>query len=194
MLTRTVAELLDKHVTLDIDGIDRLYLNLYQPQLQMPGGVVRFFKGHRGAVVASTTLMAPMSKAFVAAIEAYGRRYELPLVCYVKGQRKDEEIAERLRHFQAAEGVIHIGVAQERFSTFRVTKGRNARTSATYPRLSRSTVMGNQYYFGASGNRVEVLCRIEVESAAMIHDGSAKSLASSSSSVFIAHDRDNFTS
>ena len=49
MIGQTVAELLDEHVGLDIEGIDRLYLNLYQPRLQTGGGVVGFFKGHRGA-------------------------------------------------------------------------------------------------------------------------------------------------
>jgi hypothetical protein len=37
----------------DIEGIDRLYLNAYQPRLQMCGGVVGFFREQRGAVVAS---------------------------------------------------------------------------------------------------------------------------------------------
>jgi hypothetical protein len=44
MIGQTVAELLDAHVGLDIEGIDRLYLNLYQPRLQTGGGVVGFFK------------------------------------------------------------------------------------------------------------------------------------------------------
>jgi hypothetical protein len=34
---------LDGHVGLDSEGIDRLYLNLYQPRLQTGGGVVAFF-------------------------------------------------------------------------------------------------------------------------------------------------------
>lgn len=48
MITRTVAELLDGHVTLDVEGIDRIYLNAYQPMPQTDGGVVLFFKKHRG--------------------------------------------------------------------------------------------------------------------------------------------------
>ena len=49
MVDQTVAELLKDHVTLDLEGIDRLYLNLYQPRLQTGGGVATFFKAHRGA-------------------------------------------------------------------------------------------------------------------------------------------------
>ena len=63
MIAQTVAELLEEGVTLDIEGIDRLYLNAYQPMLQTGGGVAYFFKQHRGAQVASTTLMAPMSRS-----------------------------------------------------------------------------------------------------------------------------------
>ena len=66
MIEHTVRELLEDKVELDIEGIDRLYLNAYQPRLQTGGGVVGFFREHRGAVVASTSLMGPMSKACAA--------------------------------------------------------------------------------------------------------------------------------
>ena len=33
VIEQTVRELLDEKVVLDIEGIDRLYLNLYQPML-----------------------------------------------------------------------------------------------------------------------------------------------------------------
>jgi hypothetical protein len=65
MLDQNLGELLEEKVTLDIEGIDRLYLNAYQPLLQTGGGVSAFFKHHRSAVVASTTLMASMSQTFV---------------------------------------------------------------------------------------------------------------------------------
>jgi hypothetical protein len=38
-LPRSVAEILREHVTLEIEGIDRMYLNVYVPQLQREGGV-----------------------------------------------------------------------------------------------------------------------------------------------------------
>jgi len=46
-----VPRTLDEHVGLDIDGIDRIYLNVYAPRLQTGGGVVGFFRGHSGAQV-----------------------------------------------------------------------------------------------------------------------------------------------
>jgi hypothetical protein len=39
-------------VGLDLEGIDRLYLTLYQPRLQTGGGVVGLSKDHRGAQAA----------------------------------------------------------------------------------------------------------------------------------------------
>jgi hypothetical protein len=124
-----------------------LYLNRYQPMLQTGGGVVTFFKGHRGAKVASTTLMSPMSHDFVTAIQAFAKREGVEIVAFARGQRKDEVTRERLSGFAAPEGVLYIGTAQERFWTFRVTKKRNAQTGQRCPWLMRSTVMCNQYYF-----------------------------------------------
>ncbi|HEY5989981.1 MAG TPA: hypothetical protein VIV12_26890 [Streptosporangiaceae bacterium] len=46
---RTAADVLDDHVTFELECIDRLYLNLYQPKLQHELGVVGFFKGRRGS-------------------------------------------------------------------------------------------------------------------------------------------------
>ena len=147
MIEHTVGELLADKVQLDIEGIDRLYLNAYQPRLQTGGGVVGFFREHRGAVVASTTLMAPMSQAFVADIQRFAKREGVEIVHFAKGQRKDEETQRRLRDFPCEEGVLYIGVAQEKFAGFRVTKKISAHTGTAFPWLYRSTVMCNQYYF-----------------------------------------------
>ena len=38
-LPRSVAEVLKQHVTLEVEGIDRMYLNVYQPRLQTDRGV-----------------------------------------------------------------------------------------------------------------------------------------------------------
>jgi hypothetical protein len=146
MIGQTVAELLDEHVGLDLEGIDRLYLNLYQPRLQTGAGVVGFFKGHRGAPVASTTLMAPMTRDFAAAVQAFAKREGVAIVHFEKGQRKDDETQRRLKDFSATEGVLYIGVAQERCATFRVTKRFSERTGTSFPWLYRSTVMCNHYY------------------------------------------------
>jgi hypothetical protein len=74
--TTSVAEVLSEHVTLEVEGIDRMYLNVYVPQLQREQGVATSFvpPGHR---FASSALMDPISKAFVAQMESLrsGRRF-----------------------------------------------------------------------------------------------------------------------
>jgi hypothetical protein len=147
-VARTVAEVLAEHVTLELEGIDRLYLNVYVPKLQHVGGVVGFFRAHRGQPIASSALMAPISLAFVAALERFVREQGIPLLTFGKGQRKDDVAKEQLARFTAtgkAEGVLFVGKAQEKASVYRTEKRRTA-DGRTYPWLVRSTAMVNQYY------------------------------------------------
>ena len=147
-VARTVAEILAERVTLEIEGIDRLYLNVYVPQLQHVGGVVGFFRAHRGQPIASSALMAPISLAFVAAIERFVREQGVPLLMFSKGQRKDDLAKEHLARFVAAgrtEGVLFVGKAQEKASVYRTEKRRRP-DGRPYPWLVRTTAMVNQYY------------------------------------------------
>ncbi len=54
--------------------------------------------------------------------------------------------ARYLSAFQADEGVLFIGKAQEKAPVFRTERRRNPKTGATYPWLVRSTAMVNQFY------------------------------------------------
>lgn len=147
MIEQTIGELVQGKVKLVADGVDRLYLNAYQPMLQTGGGVACFFKQHRGLKVASTKLMAPMSHDFVKSIHAFAQSQGKEIVRFQKRQNKDEVTQQRLKSFADDEGVLYLGVAQEKFSTFRVFKQFNERTGGTFPWLTRSEVMCNQYYF-----------------------------------------------
>jgi hypothetical protein len=60
-LARSVADVLNDHVTLEVECIDRMYLNLYVPKLQYEMGVVGFFRGHLGYAFASSALMDPIT-------------------------------------------------------------------------------------------------------------------------------------
>ena len=149
-LPRTVADVLSDHVVLEVECIDRLYLNVYQPRLQYAGGVAGFLVGHRGARFASSALMDPITKAFVASVHRFARDQRVPVVAFVKGQRKDDVAHEYLAGFEAAgrvEGVLFVGVAQEKTAVFRTEKRRNLVTGATYPWIVRSTGVVNHFYF-----------------------------------------------
>jgi hypothetical protein len=143
---RSVAEVLTEHVTLEVEGIDRMYLNVYIPGLQREQGVASFFRFHRGHQFASSALMDPISKTFVAALEGFARREKIPVIPFRKGQRKDDIAAEQRKKFHEAEGVVFIGKAQEKTPVFRTERRRNEKTGATYPWLVRSTAMVNHFY------------------------------------------------
>jgi hypothetical protein len=143
---QSVATILQEHVTLEVEGIDRMYLNVYVPQLQRDKGVVAFFRYHRGAVFASSALMDPISRAFVAAMERFAKAQDVPLFTFERGQRKDDVAAAYRARFTEDEGVLFIGKAQEKATVFRTEKRRHPQTGKTYPWIVRSTAMVNQYY------------------------------------------------
>jgi hypothetical protein len=145
MIRKSVAEILDDHVTFELEAIDRMYLNAYVPTLQTGGGFVYFVKSQLGAIVPSTHVVAPVSERFVAAIEQFVKTEQLDLVTFAKHQRKDDVAQEYRARFDGEEGVLFIGKAQEKASVFRTEKRRDAQ-GKTYPWIIRSTAMVNHYY------------------------------------------------
>jgi hypothetical protein len=146
-LPRSVSEVLTEHVTLEVEGIDRMYLNVYVPQLQREQGVVNFLRYHRGQPFASSALLAPISEAFIRSIETFVDAQSIPMLTFAKDQRKDDVTAEFLSKFDQEEGVLYVGKAQEKTPVFRTEKRRNPETRQTYPWIVRSTAMINHYYF-----------------------------------------------
>jgi hypothetical protein len=145
-LPRTVADVLADHVRFEIEAIDRLYLNVWQPRLAYGGGVAGFFTGHRGYAYASTALMDPMSKAFVADIHHFIAARGVDLVHFAKGQRKDEVTQRLLAGFTGAEGVLYVGRAQEKSNVWG-TQRRYHADGRSYAWLVRSTAFINFFYF-----------------------------------------------
>jgi hypothetical protein len=143
---RTVADVIHGHVTLEVEGIDRMYLNVYQPKLQSERGVASFFRYHRGHTFASSALMEPISKAFIQDMETYAQQHDIPLFTFGKKQRKDDVAAEYRARFQGKEGLLFIGKAQEKTAVFRTERRTNPSTGQKYAWLVRSTAMVNHFY------------------------------------------------
>jgi len=145
-IPRSVADIIRQHVTLEVEGIDRMYLNVYVPALQRAGGVATFFRFHLGHQFASSALMDPITKTFIARVDQFAKQEKLPVVHFEKGQRKDDVAAAYRNKCAAEEGVLFIGKAQEKTPVFRTERRRNEQTGATYPWLVRSTAMVNHFY------------------------------------------------
>jgi GNAT superfamily N-acetyltransferase len=117
-VARSAADVLAEHVTLEVECIDRMYLNVYVPKLMYPAGVVGFFHGHRGQPFASGALMDPITRWFVASIHRYVRDHGIDMVTFAKGERKDDVMAARLAAHDGTEGVLFVGRAQEKCRVF----------------------------------------------------------------------------
>ena len=146
MVRKSVAEVLQDHVVLEIESIDRMYLNAYVPSLQTGAGFAYFLRSQLVCRVPSTFMIAPMSKKFVATIERFVETQGIDLVSFEKGERKDDRAREYLARFEEEEGVLFVGKAQEKASVFRTEKRVDA-AGIKYPWLIRSTAMVNNYYF-----------------------------------------------
>jgi hypothetical protein len=131
-IPQSVAEILQEHVTLEAEGIDRMYLNVYVPRLQIVEGVLGFIRLHRGHKVASTRMVEPITRQFVVSIETFVRDHGIPLVCFDKGQRKEDVAAQFRAGFTKSEGVVLVGKAQEKCTVYRTEKRRNHRTGKSY--------------------------------------------------------------
>jgi len=147
MLSHNVAEIIREHVTLEVEGIDRMYLNAYGPGLQTEGGFVHFVRHHLGYPIASTAVIAPLSAAFVRSIEGFAKAQGVDMVTFAKDQRKDDLAKEYLARCTFTEGVLFIGKAQEKARVFRTIHKKNPETGKVYPWISRGSALPNHYYF-----------------------------------------------
>jgi hypothetical protein len=146
MPSPSVATILRDHVSLSTSSIDRLYLNGYVPKLQSSGQLCAFLCDHLGNRIASPAAFRPLHDRFVADLTAFARRHLVPLIQFERGQRKDAVAAHYRARFHADEGVVFIGVAQERQFSFKATKHITPPHAVRFS-FSRQSVAVNQYYF-----------------------------------------------
>ena len=130
-VARSVADVLAEHVTFEVECIDRMYCNVYVPRLQYAAGLVGYVHHRMGLPIASTAPLGQITDRFVKQVHAFAKANTVPWVDFVKGQRKDDVMAEQLAGFTAAEGVVFIGRAQEK--TNRCSAPRNAVTPTAVP-------------------------------------------------------------
>ena len=58
----TIPELLREHVSLDLECVDRVYMNGYIPVMQSSGGLVYFLEHQRGQPIASPALLGEITQ------------------------------------------------------------------------------------------------------------------------------------
>jgi hypothetical protein len=143
----TVSQLLDEHVTLTVESLDRIYLNGYVPSLQTSGQLVSFLTQHRGNPIPSPALLKKIGDQFLTHLDQFLLQHRLTTTHFERKQRKDDVAAEQRQKFNSAEGVYMIGVAQEKSNSFKGSTRRDAQTGLVSVAFSRQSVCVNQYYF-----------------------------------------------
>jgi hypothetical protein len=144
----TVDEVLSGHVVLDIECLDRIYLNAYVPILQSSGQVVAFMTQYLDMPIPSPALLEKISQRFRRSVESFAEANAIPWVRFAKDDRKADVMAPYLRK-AAATGrsrVAAIGVAQE-FQRVWTAYRRETSTAAPQFTFTKADRRVTCYYF-----------------------------------------------
>lgn len=141
----TIKDILTDKVVLDIECVDRVYLNGYVKYLQMPGGLITFIREQMGYPIPSPIVLPKVTQAFRKEVERFASQEGLTIVNFAKGEDKDETAREHLARYQKSSGVVLIGKAQEKTSGY--TAQRKDRGTKVWFEYSRRTVFVTHYYF-----------------------------------------------
>lgn len=139
-----IADIIRHHVSLEVRCLDRIYLHAYLPKLQTSGGLCYFLHDHLGYPIPSPALFKMLHGRFVTAVEQFVAAQAIPVVHFEPGQRKDDIVADYRTRFTAGEGVVVLGIAQEKMRSFRAHQRPGPAVSFDF---SRQGVHVNHYYF-----------------------------------------------
>ena len=144
----TVNEVLGGHVKLDIECLDRVYLNAYVPILQSSGQVVAFMTQHLGLPIPSPAIFDKIGQKFRRAVASFAEANGIPWVRFARDDRKADVMAPYFRR-AAATGrpqVVAIGVAQE-FQRVWTAYRRETSTAAPQFTFAKADRRVTCYYF-----------------------------------------------
>ena len=75
-----IDDVLEGHVVLDIECVDRLYLNAYIPNLQVGNQVKRFCEDHLGQPIASPVIVQKIGNTFRRDVSHFAEEHEIPIL------------------------------------------------------------------------------------------------------------------
>jgi len=146
--TVTVNDVLDGQVSLDLECLDRIYLNAYVPNLQVGGQVVSFLTAHLGYPIPSPAIFDKIGTAFRRAVGRFADEQHIPMVRFTKTDRKIEKMQPYIAAQAATgrSGVAAIGVAQEYANVFTGTQ-RPTSNGAPWFAFAKADRRVTCYYF-----------------------------------------------
>jgi hypothetical protein len=146
-----INDLLDGHVGLDLECLDRIYLNVYVPKLQVGGQVVRFLTEHLGNPIPSPVLFQRIGERFRRDVARFAERNHIPLLHLKRPDRSrwDDRKLDHVRPYlerATTPGVVAIVCAQE-FQKVFVGVNRSTKPGVAcfdFPKVDRRVSV---YYF-----------------------------------------------
>jgi len=138
----SIPELLDGHVTLEVECLDRLYRNGYIGPLATSGGLITFMREQLGKPIPSPVVLGQVTEKFREAVKALTEREQVPLYQFDHQERKDDIANDFRRKREIRDGVVFVGVAQEKAQAF---QGKKIDGQFWFTR--DKTVYVNHYYF-----------------------------------------------
>jgi hypothetical protein len=144
----TVNDVLDGHVALDLECLDRVYLNAYVPNLQVGGQVVSFLTAHLGNPIPSPAIFDKIGTVFRRAVSRFADEEHIPVVRFTKTDRKIEKMQPYIdaQARTGRSGVAAIGVAQEYANVFTGTQ-RDAPNGIPWFSFTKADRRVSCYYF-----------------------------------------------
>src|SRR5215218_5128481 len=110
----SIPELLNGHVTLEVECLDRLYLNGYIGPLATPGGLVSFMREQLGKPIPSPVVLGQVTEKFRQDVKAMAERQQIPIYQFSHKERKDD-VANRFRQQRGVrDGIVFVLVARRR--------------------------------------------------------------------------------
>jgi hypothetical protein len=143
----TIKAILDQHVTLSVECLDRLYLNGYIPNLQTEAQLIHFLVRHLKFPVASPAVLGQITRGYVQRVEAFIQKHQIPVVPFKKGERKDKIAQKMRREYPVQDGVVFVGVAQEKAHAFKGSKDQPTKRGFVQFQYARQPVFVKHYYF-----------------------------------------------
>jgi len=138
----SIPELMDGHITLEVECLDRLYLNGYIGRLATPGGLVMFMRDQLGKPIPSPVVLGHITETFREAVKTLADREQIPVHPFTHKEKKDNIANQFRRERGTRDGIVFIGVAQEKTKAF---QGKKINGQFQFDR--DKTVYVNHYYF-----------------------------------------------
>jgi hypothetical protein len=150
-----INEVLEGHVGLEVDCVDRLLLNAYVPKLQVSGQVVTFLTEHLGFPIPSPALLEKIGNRFRRDVKAFAAEHQVPILRLKKPDRTrwDDRKLDHVRPYldkaeaEGRSGVVAIVAAQEFQWVFSAKNRSHKPGMASFDFIKEDRRVGMYYFY-----------------------------------------------